>query len=137
MVECLVTDEMERMWKEAVVANLRHYPDLCLEGLRKTKKHLDQNIRSPSKNSNRNLTKNKSEALGPEPSTSMRTRVVCYICTNVSKQSIVSTVRGDIPYYGIESLKENPTNLQPMSIMSTLSRPLTFILLQPSIIIVL
>jgi hypothetical protein len=28
------------MWKEAVVAELRYYPGVCLEGLRKTTKSL-------------------------------------------------------------------------------------------------
>jgi hypothetical protein len=35
-----VNDELERMWKEAVGPNLRHYPGICLEGPRKTSKNL-------------------------------------------------------------------------------------------------
>jgi hypothetical protein len=34
----IVNNELERMWKEAVVAQLRYYPGICLEGLRKTTK---------------------------------------------------------------------------------------------------
>jgi hypothetical protein len=33
------------MWKEAVVANIRHYPGICLEGLRKTMRNLSQDSR--------------------------------------------------------------------------------------------
>jgi hypothetical protein len=35
-----VNEELERMRKEAVVANLRKYPGLCLEILRKSTKNL-------------------------------------------------------------------------------------------------
>jgi hypothetical protein len=31
-----MNDEIERIWKEAVVAVSRQYPDIFLEGLRKT-----------------------------------------------------------------------------------------------------
>jgi hypothetical protein len=31
-----MTDELERIWKDSVVVQLRHYPCICLEGLRKT-----------------------------------------------------------------------------------------------------
>jgi len=34
----LVNNELERMWKEAGFAYLDHYPEICLEGLRKTTK---------------------------------------------------------------------------------------------------
>jgi hypothetical protein len=39
--------ELERMWKEAVVAQLRYYPGNCLEGLRKTTNDLSQDSRRP------------------------------------------------------------------------------------------
>jgi hypothetical protein len=31
-------DELERIWKDVVMAQLRHYSGICLEGLRKTTK---------------------------------------------------------------------------------------------------
>jgi hypothetical protein len=31
-----VNNELERMWKEVVIAYLRYYPGICLEELRKT-----------------------------------------------------------------------------------------------------
>jgi hypothetical protein len=36
MVKILINNELERMWKEAVIALLRNYPDVSLKGLRKT-----------------------------------------------------------------------------------------------------
>jgi hypothetical protein len=35
-----MTDDLERICKEAVVAQFRYYPDICLEGLRKTMRNL-------------------------------------------------------------------------------------------------
>jgi hypothetical protein len=29
-------DKLERIWKDVVMAQLRHYPSICLEGLSKT-----------------------------------------------------------------------------------------------------
>jgi hypothetical protein len=40
-------NEMERMWKEKSWHNLRYYPGICLEGLRKTTKNLGQDYWSP------------------------------------------------------------------------------------------
>jgi hypothetical protein len=34
----LTNDESERTWKEAIVADLRYYPGICLEGLGKPRK---------------------------------------------------------------------------------------------------
>jgi hypothetical protein len=34
----MTTDELERIWKEAVMASLRDCSDVCLEGIRKTTK---------------------------------------------------------------------------------------------------
>jgi hypothetical protein len=34
----IVNNELGRLWKEASESNLRHYPGICLEGLRKTTK---------------------------------------------------------------------------------------------------
>jgi len=36
----LVNNELERMWNETVFAYSDHYPEICLEGLRKTTKTL-------------------------------------------------------------------------------------------------
>jgi hypothetical protein len=33
-----MSDELERSWKEVLMAYLRYYPDICLKGLRKTTK---------------------------------------------------------------------------------------------------
>jgi hypothetical protein len=30
-----ITDELQRMWKKTVVAKPGHYPDICLERMRK------------------------------------------------------------------------------------------------------
>jgi hypothetical protein len=35
-----MTDELERTWKEAVMAQLRYYYGICLDGLRETMKNL-------------------------------------------------------------------------------------------------
>jgi hypothetical protein len=35
-----MTDEVERIWKEAVVAYLNYCADICLEEIRKTMKNL-------------------------------------------------------------------------------------------------
>jgi hypothetical protein len=50
----IVNYELERMCKEVVVAwpNLRYYPGICPEGLRKNTKTLSQDSRSPGRNLN-------------------------------------------------------------------------------------
>jgi hypothetical protein len=35
-------DELKRIWKEVVVAELRYYPGICMEGMRKTMKNYGQ-----------------------------------------------------------------------------------------------
>jgi hypothetical protein len=52
MIEWLVNDELERIWKEVVVPNLRYYPNICLEGLRKTTQNLSQDSWSLSQDFN-------------------------------------------------------------------------------------
>jgi hypothetical protein len=37
-----MNEELETMWKEAVVAYLKYYPGISLEGQRKTTKNLSQ-----------------------------------------------------------------------------------------------
>jgi hypothetical protein len=32
-----IIDELERMWKEMIMSNLRYYPNICLEGLMETR----------------------------------------------------------------------------------------------------
>jgi hypothetical protein len=46
-----VNDELERMWKETVVAKFKegYYPSICLEGLTKPAKNLSQDSRSPDR----------------------------------------------------------------------------------------
>jgi hypothetical protein len=36
-----VNDELEKMWKEVVMAILRYYPGICLDGWQKTMKTLN------------------------------------------------------------------------------------------------
>jgi hypothetical protein len=48
----IVNNELERTWEETVVAYLRYYPGICLEGLRKTTKKTRQYIRSPGRDLN-------------------------------------------------------------------------------------
>jgi hypothetical protein len=45
------------------VAYLKYYASICLEGLRNTMNHFGQNIRCPSRHSNRAPTEYKSRAL--------------------------------------------------------------------------
>jgi hypothetical protein len=40
MLGCLLKDELERIWKEMIVAQSRFHPDICVGGLRKTTKDL-------------------------------------------------------------------------------------------------
>jgi hypothetical protein len=44
-----MNDEMERKWKEAVVAYFRYKPGICLDGLRETTKTLSQDSVSPGR----------------------------------------------------------------------------------------
>jgi hypothetical protein len=39
-----MNDDLEGTWKEAVLAYLKWFPGICLEGLRKTTKQLSENI---------------------------------------------------------------------------------------------
>jgi hypothetical protein len=52
-IACRMTDKLERIWKEAVMVLSRHYPGICLEGLRKTTKNLNQDHLCPMKMINR------------------------------------------------------------------------------------
>jgi hypothetical protein len=40
MIGLLMNGELERIWKEVVVVLTKYNPDIFLEGLRKTTKHL-------------------------------------------------------------------------------------------------
>jgi hypothetical protein len=51
MIGWLVSDELERILKETVVA-VRNYPGICLEGLSKTTKNLVQHILSQGRELN-------------------------------------------------------------------------------------
>jgi hypothetical protein len=44
-----MTDELERIWEGAVMAELKYYPDICLEGYRTTVKNIPrETISAPS-----------------------------------------------------------------------------------------
>jgi hypothetical protein len=43
-----MNDELEMIWKEVVMAQLRHYPGICLERLRKTTETLSQDNGVPA-----------------------------------------------------------------------------------------
>jgi hypothetical protein len=42
MVGWLMSDDLERIWKEAAMAYSKYYPGICLDGLRKTTENLSQ-----------------------------------------------------------------------------------------------
>lgn len=48
-----MNNELEMNWREAIVASTTHYPNICLEGLRKYTKDLIQDNRCPVRYSNR------------------------------------------------------------------------------------
>jgi hypothetical protein len=59
-----MNDELERIWKASAVANLRYYPGICLEGLRKTTKNVSQ---SPGLDFNTRPTDDEAEVLTNQP----------------------------------------------------------------------
>jgi hypothetical protein len=48
-----MSDELERIWKEAIVDQSSYCSDIFMEELRKTKKNLDEDSRCPGRDSNR------------------------------------------------------------------------------------
>jgi hypothetical protein len=58
-----MTDGLERIWKESVVAYSKQYPIICLEGLRKPTRNLIQDNLCPSRNLNQAYTEYNSRAL--------------------------------------------------------------------------
>jgi hypothetical protein len=58
-----MVDELERIWKEAVMTWLRYYPGIYLGELRRTMKDLSQKSRCPSIDSNRERPEYKSWVL--------------------------------------------------------------------------
>jgi hypothetical protein len=44
--------ELERMWKEAVLANFRYSLGVCSEGLKETKRNVRQDGQPPGRNLN-------------------------------------------------------------------------------------
>jgi hypothetical protein len=57
-----MNNELERTWQEAVMACLRYYPDICLEGLRKSTKTSVRISRLPAEILTRNFPNSKQEA---------------------------------------------------------------------------
>jgi hypothetical protein len=56
-------DELERIWKQAVMVLLRYYHGISLEGLRKTTKALSQDSWWPSSDVNQTFPRHKSRVL--------------------------------------------------------------------------
>jgi hypothetical protein len=52
MVEWTTNDELERIWKEMIVAQ-KHYLDIFMEGMNKTTENLSEDILCACRNSNR------------------------------------------------------------------------------------
>jgi hypothetical protein len=50
-----MNSELERIWKEGVVAGPSNCAGICLEGMRKPMEHLSQDRECPDTNSNRAL----------------------------------------------------------------------------------
>jgi hypothetical protein len=48
-------DELERIWKEAAVAESGYYPGICLEGVKEITKDLIQVSRCPGRDSNKHF----------------------------------------------------------------------------------
>jgi hypothetical protein len=65
-------NEWERIWKEAVVAQLGYNPGICLKGLRKTTTNIRQESRCPGLNSNQVPPEHKSRVLPPRHLCSVR-----------------------------------------------------------------
>jgi hypothetical protein len=53
MAAYLMDDELEKIWKEAIVAYMTYDPGIGLEKQRKTTKYLSQDIRRPRRDLNR------------------------------------------------------------------------------------
>jgi hypothetical protein len=51
MVEWLMNDELESMWKEAAWPALRYYPKIWLTGLRKSTEYLSEGSLCPTEHS--------------------------------------------------------------------------------------
>jgi hypothetical protein len=47
-----MNDELERIWKEAIVTQSKYFRGICMEGLRKITDNVTENSGSPEKNSN-------------------------------------------------------------------------------------
>jgi hypothetical protein len=51
----VMTDELESVWKEAIGAQSRYYPSICLDGLRKLQKTLGRTTSVPTEFRTRRL----------------------------------------------------------------------------------
>jgi hypothetical protein len=71
--------KMERMRKEAVVPNLKYYPGLCLEGLRKTSKNIGQDSRSPGQDLNSGPPEYETGVLATRPRSSVTISTLQFI----------------------------------------------------------
>ena len=80
----IVNYELENIWKAAVVAYLRYYPDICLEELRKATQSLSHYSRCSGRDSNQTPPKYKSEMLLLEPTSSVWVSVSVSVSVPVS-----------------------------------------------------
>jgi len=55
MVERLENGEQKKIWKEVVVAYLKHCPSICLDGTKKTLENLSQDSQYPNQYLNQHL----------------------------------------------------------------------------------
>jgi hypothetical protein len=62
-----VSGELEREWGKQLWPNLRYYPGICLEGLRKTTDNRSQNSWYPDQDTNQAPPECKSKALLLQP----------------------------------------------------------------------
>jgi hypothetical protein len=70
-----VNSELEIIWKEAVMTNLKYYVRICLTELRKSTAYFSRYSRYPGSDLNRILPKYKSEEFPIEPTCLMEDNI--------------------------------------------------------------